>query len=637
MKKILSIFLTIILLCNCLAAASADDFGAGDQKVPQRATINLDELTGDKKPEKKEDKKPEKKAKRVFEYRSSSDGEATITKWNEDKESLTIPKELDGYKVTAIGEEAFKEKKNLRSVVIPEGVVSIEDRAFSGCEALKKVTLPESLREIGKSAFSHCALEAVSLPDGVESIGESCFSWCESLSAINFPSSLSVIPEHSFENCSLTEVNIPSTVSGIEKSAFSMCGKLTKVVLPGTKVEIEGNPFVLCHDLEEIIVPDGHPNLEITDGCLIDKNEHQLICYLLGLKRTSSFAIPEGITTLNAAAFESADFDKVTFPETVTEIGEACFMSCSRVTEIELPDSVKTIRKHAFAHMSNLQKITLPKKTGTIEDDAFYKCKNLMIYVYRGSMAVSYCKKSNLAYRVIDSEKRDPEQEAFMDQFIKNPSIYDFTGDWEPYGALVGTILIPQAPEEMDKMARLTITSDGAFVITGEESYTFLDEPKVKSGCLTFKSSESFQFYVMKDPESKEEYLVFIPEKSEQAGVVFRQVKKTEILTREQRDPLASRDPDLIGKVYDLTGTLAYVSETEGGHLHMLVVEVINRNSVETNAYSVTLMYQGALKGYLSDCIGEPIKLHGRVAGWLDSDDSHMLDFIASDYSRSVP
>lgn len=636
MKKILSIFLTIILLCNCLAAASADDFGAGDQKVPQRATINLDELTGNKKPEKKEDKKPEKKAKRVFEYRSSSDGEATITKWNEDKESLTIPKELDGYKVTAIGEEAFKEKKNLRSVVIPEGVVRIEDWAFYRCKELKKVTFPESLREIGKSSFIFCAMETVTLPDGVESIGESCFSWCESLSAINIPSSLSVIPKEAFENCSLTEVIIPATVSGIEEDAFAMCNKLTRVVFPGTKVGIERNPFALCQTLEEIIVPDGHPNLEVRDGCLIDKSEHRLICYPIGLEQTS-FAIPEGIIILGESAFQGADFEKVTFPETVTEIGKSCFMSCDKVTEIELPESVSTIRHSAFSTMTEMQQITIPRTIKTIEDDAFESCKNLLVYTYRGSTAESYCRKNDLAYRLIDNESPDPGQEAYMDQFIRNPSIYDFKGDWEPYGALVGTILIPQAPEEMDQMARLTITSDGAFVITGEESYTFLDEPKVKSGCLTFNSSGSFQFYVMKDPESKEKYLVFIPEKSEQAGVVFRQVKKTEILTREQRDPLASRDPDLIGKVYDLTGTLAYVSETEGGHLHMLVVEVINRNSVETNAYSVTLMYQGALKGYLSDCIGEPIKLHGRVAGWLDSGDSHMLDFIASDYSRSVP
>lgn len=630
MKKILSIFLTIILLCGCLAAASADDFGAWDQKVPQRAAINLDELTGDKKPEKKEDKKPEKKAKPIFEYKSWPGDKATITKWNEDKETLTIPKELDGYKVTAIGKDACKDKKNLRSVVIPEGVVSIEDRAFSGCEALKKVTLPESLREIGKSAFSHCALEAVSLPDGVESIGESCFCWCRSLSAINFPSSLSVIPEHSFENCSLTEVNIPSTVSGIEKSAFSMCGKLTKVVLPGTKVEIEGNPFDLCHDLEEIIVPDGHPNLEITDGCLIDKNEHRLICYPIGLEQTS-FAIPEGIIILGESAFESADFDKVTFPETVTEIGEACFMSCSRVTEIELPDSVKTIRKHAFAHMSNLQKITLPKKTGTIEDDAFYKCKNLMIYVYRGSMAVSYCKKSNLAYRVIDSEKRDPEQEAFIDQFIKNPSIYDFTGNWEPYAVLSGTDLRPIAPEKADSMARLTITTDGLFFILKDGSNGCFSEPEIKSSCLKFKESEN-QYCTMKNPESHKKYLVQLTKSLEQTGMVYRQVEESEILTVEKRDPIASRDPDLIGKVYDLTGQLGYVTDTERGHLHLQVMEVISANPIVINSYSVILPNKASLKDYFSNHTGETIELRGRVTGWIDTKDSPMLDFIAGDY-----
>ena len=40
------------------------------------------------------------------------------------------------------------EGKNIRKVVVEEGVVSLLDSAFEGCKKLKKVTLPNSLKKL---------------------------------------------------------------------------------------------------------------------------------------------------------------------------------------------------------------------------------------------------------------------------------------------------------------------------------------------------------------------------------------------------------------------------------------------------------------------------------------------------------
>ena len=62
---------------------------------------------------------------------------------------LNIPSEIDGYKVTGIGDLAFFNCGHITGVTIPEGVTIIGHRAFAGCNSLKSITIPTSVRWIG--------------------------------------------------------------------------------------------------------------------------------------------------------------------------------------------------------------------------------------------------------------------------------------------------------------------------------------------------------------------------------------------------------------------------------------------------------------------------------------------------------
>ena len=69
---------------------------------------------------------------------------------------LTVPAELDGHRVVAIGHKAFFGCRDLEAIVIPEGVVSIGAHAFHGCSRLASVRIPAGVESIGMIAFVDC-------------------------------------------------------------------------------------------------------------------------------------------------------------------------------------------------------------------------------------------------------------------------------------------------------------------------------------------------------------------------------------------------------------------------------------------------------------------------------------------------
>jgi TPR repeat protein len=64
-----------------------------------------------------------------------------------------------------IGEECFKNCRNLNQILIPDSVREIKDRAFEGCESLRSLIIYDECSEIGDNVFAGCnALNEVIIP-----------------------------------------------------------------------------------------------------------------------------------------------------------------------------------------------------------------------------------------------------------------------------------------------------------------------------------------------------------------------------------------------------------------------------------------------------------------------------------------
>ena len=81
----------------------------------------------------------------------------------------------------------YKERNNIKKVIINEGVTSIGTHAFHECVNLEEAKIADSVTKINKCAFSHCSnLTSISFSANVTSIGDNAFYNCNNLSDIYF-------------------------------------------------------------------------------------------------------------------------------------------------------------------------------------------------------------------------------------------------------------------------------------------------------------------------------------------------------------------------------------------------------------------------------------------------------------------
>lgn len=170
-----------------------------------------------------------------IQYTVTDEGAKTVsvTKYTGTDPNVVIPDKIQGYTVTAIGENAFK-SSSLTNIAIPNGVTSIGNNAFRS-SSLKSIDISESVTSIGDYAFTYCkSLTSITIPSSIVSLGKSIFEE-SSLQSVTFGDSIQLasIPDHAFASCkSLTQIVLPDSVKAIENQAFDTCSHLTSITLP---------------------------------------------------------------------------------------------------------------------------------------------------------------------------------------------------------------------------------------------------------------------------------------------------------------------------------------------------------------------------------------------------------------------
>lgn len=92
--------------------------------------------------------------------------------------------------VTKIGENAFRNCRKVKTVILHDGVTKIETAAFFGCSSLTEITIGNGVMQIAKAAFWDCkALQRIVIPATVTGFGACVFEGCDSLTIIGYANS----------------------------------------------------------------------------------------------------------------------------------------------------------------------------------------------------------------------------------------------------------------------------------------------------------------------------------------------------------------------------------------------------------------------------------------------------------------
>ena len=334
------------------------------------------------------------------------------------KDTVNIPNEIvvEGkkYKVIGIGEQAFSQSFNLKSVTIPESIEYIRDKAFENCYNIAEVnynavrcadfTLPEFAPfSFGSMAYSEYVypeddetfpdrfwsaykLRTVNIGAEVERVPDYMFYGMggglqqvdytrnpykityskEGVTAINFLGVPKEIGNQSFRGCRvLRTIDIPAGVQSLGQALFADCDTLSTVTLPDDMKEIPAYFFMNCKELNNFVFPSK-----------VERIDFEAFKNCAKIKDLSN--LPAGLTVIGPSAFRACEnITNVVLPNGLTTIDGYAFSDCTALPSIEIPASVEGIGNYAFEDCTNLVTVTLHEGTKEIGNFVFAGCLKL--------------------------------------------------------------------------------------------------------------------------------------------------------------------------------------------------------------------------------------------------------------------
>ncbi|MCR5036425.1 MAG: leucine-rich repeat domain-containing protein [Bacteroidales bacterium] len=313
--------------------------------------------------------------------------------------SVTIPTKVAGFPVTQICDDAFKDCKSLKEIIIPKTVSRIGEGCFAGCKNLQSIIveegnknydsrnncnaiiqtdgnvliagcrntiIPSSVTEIGDFAFCGSLFEQLIIPQSIIRIGNSAFSECSLLTSLTIPESVIKIGDKAFSECrDLEQIKLPHSITRIGNETFANCQSITNLEIPLSVEEIGDDAFYKCKKLEHIEL-------------------HKLITKIgnkafYGCENLSSLTIPASVTEISDGVFcKCKNLKNIYIPESVNRIGIAAFLCCTSLTYVRIPFHVTEIDDQAFCKCINVKRIIICSNSlSRIGNETFADCRSL--------------------------------------------------------------------------------------------------------------------------------------------------------------------------------------------------------------------------------------------------------------------
>lgn len=330
-----------------------------------------------------------------------------------------------------IGSRAF-EQSSLKTIELPEGLLTIGSYAFLQCKSLTSAVIPSTVTNLEKSdngvqilgvgrfAFSSCtALIDITFrpmsgekPEGYLGVTiYDTFSKCEKLTSIVLPANMitaldagnKVIPAISadaMDDCPLSQIAVNEggnyvaennilylTENGVKKEIIVAAKSVSgEVVIPYTVSDIWRGAFASCELITSIkfeATPEGQAAVPLKISAYPDT-------FPLGTFKATKFTsieLPSRTVGIGPYAFAYSGLTSIKIPGAVGDDGDEfgisryAFEYCADLAVVEFEEGaenrVLTVDDFAFRRTA-ITSLTLPSGTVSIGNSAFYECKKLV-------------------------------------------------------------------------------------------------------------------------------------------------------------------------------------------------------------------------------------------------------------------
>lgn len=303
-------------------------------------------------------------AQEPYSYMLLDDGTAAVTCNDTAMTDAQIPSEIDGYTVTALAEDCFKDCTALETITFPETLTTISDYAFHNCTALDSITIPAQITQIGSFVFEGCtALTEIQ-------VSEENPAYC-SVDGVLFDEAVSQLIRYPAAKAD-ESYHIPDGCTSIAPWAFTECMNLKQVGMTAVTA-IGADAFFCAASLESAVLSEG-----ITE--LIGPT----FAYCTALR---SVVLPSTLRTIGENCFYGCvSLQSVTLPDGLQEIGEMAFYGCVQIKEMSVPASVNSIGNMGIGYSVDPD----TNENAVIEG---FKIKTVS-----GSKAYSYARRNKIDY-----------------------------------------------------------------------------------------------------------------------------------------------------------------------------------------------------------------------------------------------
>lgn len=322
--------------------------------------------------------------------------------------------DVSGYENLKVGESAYENCTQIKSIEMPDNVVSLGLYSFRGCSSITSITCGNNLAGMDKESFRNCtSLKEIEFNDTLIGIGGGCFQGCTSLKNVSgipetigdwvFTDSKKTVGygfgDGVFSGCtSLESCTLPKAITRIPKNTFSGCTVFTTISFnsgTGENIKTIGNSaFNKCTSLL---------SAKFINATIIEPSAYAGCTKLVTADFPAAVYIGGTEDIDDAGKIKTSDLDEST---SKIKAGGSSFSGCTALQSVNIPSSqyifpntfkgctaltelkagkCKIVGNYALDGCSAIKEITLlsnqygnnaPTKSNTTDGFVFQNCKS---------------------------------------------------------------------------------------------------------------------------------------------------------------------------------------------------------------------------------------------------------------------